>query len=34
VQVAAFEGRDIIEGAKFGHNAALAHLAKALGGVV
>jgi uncharacterized protein YndB with AHSA1/START domain len=32
VQVAAFEGRDMIEGAKFGHNAALANLAKALSG--
>ena len=34
VQVAAFEGRDIIEDTKFGHNAALANLAKALSGVV
>lgn len=32
VQVAAFEGRDMIEGTKFGHNAALANLAKALSG--
>jgi hypothetical protein len=30
--MAAFEGRDMIEGTKFGHNAALANLAKALGG--
>jgi uncharacterized protein YndB with AHSA1/START domain len=34
VQVAAFGGRDIIEDTKFGHNAALANLAKALSGVV
>jgi uncharacterized protein YndB with AHSA1/START domain len=32
VQIAAFEGRDMIEGTKFGHNAALANLAKALSG--
>ena len=32
VQVAAFEGRDMIEGTRFGHNAALANLAKALSG--
>jgi uncharacterized protein YndB with AHSA1/START domain len=34
VQIAAFEGRDMIEGTKFGHNAALANLAKALSGAV
>jgi uncharacterized protein YndB with AHSA1/START domain len=32
VQVAAFDGRDMIEGTRFGHTAALANLAKALGG--
>src|SRR5581483_212301 len=32
VQIAAFEGRDMIDGTRFGHNAALANLAKALSG--
>jgi uncharacterized protein YndB with AHSA1/START domain len=30
VQIAAFEGREMIEGTRFGHNAALANLATAL----